>query len=92
MPTATAATSLNLRPLSPNLGAEVRGLRLADGISDSQFDAIYQAFLKHQVLLFEPQDLPEAVHVAFGRRFGTVQVHVMNQYHAGGVSRAVQTV
>lgn len=85
MPTATAATSLNLRPLSPNLGAEVRGLRLADGISDSQFDAIYQAFLKHQVLLFEPQDLPEAVQVAFGRRFGTVQVHVMNQYHAGGV-------
>ena len=84
MLSTTAATSLDLRPLTAKLGAEIRGLRLADGISDGQFAAIYQAFLKHQVLLFEPQDLPEAVQVAFGRRFGAVQVHVMNQYHAGG--------
>jgi len=35
-------------------------------------------------LLFPPQDLPPGNQVAFARRFGEVQVHVMNQYHADG--------
>lgn len=72
------------RPLTPKLGAEIRGLRLADGVDDATFSAIYEAFLRHEVLLFEPQELPPAAHVAFGRRFGEVQVHVMNQYHSDG--------
>ena len=72
------------RPLTPKLGAEIRGLRLADGVDDATFAAIYQAFLRYEVLLFEPQELPPAAHVAFGRRFGEVQVHVMNQYHSDG--------
>lgn len=79
-----AAPELNLRPLTPALGVEIRGLRLADGVDDATFAAIHDAFLRHQVLLFEPQDLPPAAHVAFGRRFGEVQVHVMNQYHSDG--------
>ena len=45
---------------------------------------MYQAFLRYQVLLFPPQDLPPARQVAFARRFGEVQIHVMNQYHADG--------
>lgn len=72
------------RPLTPKLGAEIRGLRLADGVDDATFAAIYQAFLRYEVLLFEPQELPPSAHVAFGRRFGEVQVHVMNQYHSDG--------
>ena len=74
----------DIRPLTPRLGAEVLGVTLAHGISDDLFAAIYRAFLRHQVLLFEPQDVPPATQVAFARRFGEVQVHVMNQYHAGG--------
>ena len=74
----------DIRPLTPRLGAEVLGVTLAHGISDELFAAIYLAFLRHQVLLFEPQDVPPATQVAFARRFGEVQVHVMNQYHAGG--------
>jgi len=34
------------------------------------------------VLLFGPLDLPPGRQVEFARRFGEVQVHVMNQYHA----------
>ena len=74
----------DIRPLTPRLGAEVLGVTLAHGITDQLFAAIYRAFLRHQVLLFEPQDVPPATQVAFARRFGEVQVHVMNQYHAGG--------
>jgi len=70
--------------LTPRLGARIRGVELASGVSDEIFAGIYQAFLRHQVLLFEPQDLPPGDQVAFARRFGEVQVHVMNQYHADG--------
>ena len=76
--------ALDIRPLTPKLGARIRSIRLADGVSDATFAAIYQAFLRYQVLLFEPQDLPPADQVAFARRFGEVQVHVMTQYHADG--------
>ena len=48
------------------------------------FRAIYQAWLRYQVLLFAPQDLPPASQVRFARHFGEVQIHVMNQYHADG--------
>ena len=72
------------RPLSPRLGAEVLGVDLASGVEDNSFRAIRAAFLTHQVLLFDARDLPPARQVEFARRFGEVQIHVMNQYHADG--------
>jgi taurine dioxygenase len=79
--TATASAALHKRPLEGGLGAEIVGLPVAD-IDDAAFPAIYAAFLEHQLLLFRDQDLPPGAQVAFARRFGEVQVHVMNQYHA----------
>jgi alpha-ketoglutarate-dependent taurine dioxygenase len=75
------AAALRLQPLEGGLGAEVLGLQVA-AIDDAVFPAIHAAFLTHQLLLFHGQDLPQAAQVAFARRFGTVQVHVMDQYHA----------
>src|SRR5258708_26582529 len=73
-----------VRPLTPKLGAEISNVKLADDMRDEVFRAIYQAFLRYQVLLFPPQDVPPARQVAFARRFGEVQIHVMSQYHADG--------
>ena len=73
--------ALRLRPFDGGLGAEVLGLQVA-AIDDASFPAIHAAFLAHQLLLFRDQELPPGAQVAFARRFGTVQVHVMNQYHA----------
>ena len=83
---ATVAKSslLGIRPLTPKLGAAIADVKLADGMSDELFCAIYAAFLRYQVLLFPPQDVPPASQVSFARRFGEVQIHVMNQYHADG--------
>jgi len=75
---------LEIRPLTPNLGAAINNVRFADGMSDELFRAIYQAFLRYQVLLFPAQDVTPGEQVAFARRFGEVQIHVMNQYHADG--------
>jgi taurine dioxygenase len=75
---------ITVRPLTANLGAEISGVKLAEAISDEVFDAIYQAYLRYQVLLFPPQELPPGRQVEFARQFGEVQIHVMNQYHADG--------
>lgn len=75
--------SFRVRPLAPRLGAEI-GLDIARGLDDETFREVYRAFLRFQVLLFPPQDLPPARQVELGRRFGELQIHVMNQYHADG--------
>jgi taurine dioxygenase len=79
--TATSAAKLRLRPLAGGLGAELLGLQVA-AVDDAVFPAVHAAFLKHQLLLFRDQALPPAAQIAFARRFGEVQVHVMSQYHA----------
>jgi taurine dioxygenase len=78
------ARLFELQPLTPQLGARVIGLDLAAELSPQAFDALYRAFLRHKVLVFAPLDLPPAAQVAFARRFGEVQVHVMSVYHADG--------
>jgi taurine dioxygenase len=72
------------RPLTPKLGAEILGVDLSKRIDSEVFRGIYEAFLRHQVLLFGPQDVPPGRQVEFARQFGEVQIHVMNQYHADG--------
>ena len=74
----------DVQPLTRNLGARIAGLDLARALSDEEFRALYQLFLRYQVLVFEPHEVPPGGQVAFARRFGEVQVHVMNQYHADG--------
>ena len=78
----TKSWPFQVRPLSPNLGAQLLGVNLSDGVSDALFSAIYQAFLRYQVLLFGTQNLPPDRQVEFARHFGQVQIHVMNQYHS----------
>ena len=70
-----------VKPLHTSFGAEIRGITLADAVGERMFDKVYEAFLDHQLILFRNVDLPPATQVAFARRFGEVQVHVMNQYH-----------
>ncbi len=72
------------KPLTPALGAEISGLDLTQPMSDATFAALYDAFLEDKVLLFPARELPPAAQVAFARRFGEVQVHVMSMYHADG--------
>ncbi len=82
MDTAAIKADLLIQPLTPALGAALPEVDLATGIDQAAFDAVYHALLRYQVLLFGPLDLPPGRQVEFARRFGEVQVHVMNQYHA----------
>jgi taurine dioxygenase len=82
METAALYTDLRMQPLTPAFGAALPDVDLSAGMDQTTFDAVYRALLRYQVLLFGPLDLPPGRQVEFARRFGEVQVHVMNQYHA----------
>ena len=67
---------LGLEPLTATIGAEVAGVDLADDLGDDVIDEIRDALLEWKVLFFrEQQRLDRARHVAFGRRFGDLEVH-----------------
>ena len=71
MNTETATTwPFAVRPLTENLGAELSDIDLAGDVSDEVFRAIYRAFLRYQVLVFPPVDLPPDRQVALARHFG----------------------
>src|SRR5450432_281843 len=81
---ASSDLPFDVRLLTPVLGAEISGMDIARGVLPDVFAALYAAFLRHQVLVFPPSELPPAAQVAFARQFGEVQVHVMSMYHADG--------
>jgi taurine dioxygenase len=67
---------IEVRRFAPALGAEVRGVELADGIDDEAYREIRRAFLEHQVLFFKEQrEIPAAVQVAIGKMFGELHFH-----------------
>ncbi|HYF18533.1 MAG TPA: TauD/TfdA family dioxygenase [Ramlibacter sp.] len=67
--------TIQLRPLSYALGAEVRGVDITQPLRDADWQAVHQAFLRHGVLLVRGQRLTRAQHIAFSRRFGELDCH-----------------
>ena len=72
--------TLDIRPFDAALGAEVRGVDLSREPDDATFRAIERAWNEHSVLLFRDQSIDETRHLAFTRRFGDLEVHVLDQY------------
>ena len=72
---------LHLRPLSPGFGLEASGIDLSERLSDEAFVEIEDAFFDGQVLSIPHQRLTPAEFVAFARRFGPPEPHVIDQFH-----------
>src|SRR6185369_1895908 len=71
---------LEIRPLHDTLGAEVLGLDLSRPLSQEDFEAIHAAHLRHHVLAFRDLRITPAQQVAFSRRFGPLQIHVLRDF------------
>lgn len=63
-------TDLDIRPLSPVIGAEVHGLDLSRPLGADVVAAIRRALCRHLVLFFRDQDLDYEQQATFGRQFG----------------------
>jgi len=67
--------SLTLEPITPALGAVVRGVDLSQPLDAAAFAAVEAALLEHQVLFFRDQDITQAQQRDFAARFGPLHVH-----------------
>lgn len=61
---------IRVTPTTGHIGADIDGVDIGQGIDDAQFAEIRQAFLDHQVIFFQDQELDAAGLAAFAERFG----------------------
>jgi taurine dioxygenase len=71
---------LRATPLTQSFGFEVSGIDLGR-LTDAQFKDLERIFYDHQVLAVRAQTLTPAQFVAFARRIGPPQPHVIDQFH-----------
>jgi len=64
--------SIQIRPITPTIGAEIIGVDLSR-LEDASFTAIHRALLDHLVIVFRDQHLSPENHLAFARRFGDLE-------------------
>ncbi len=67
--------TLQIQTLGPAIGALVRGVTLAQPLSDATRDDLLAALLQHQVLFFENQPITPAQQRALAARFGDLHIH-----------------
>jgi len=74
--------SVNVRPLSPALGAEIEGVDLRDTLDARTWEVVDRAWREHHLLLFRDQELDAEQEVAFAAHFGPVSRQGGNMKHA----------
>lgn len=67
--------------LSPLFGVETTDIDLSQPLADADFAALARTFYEHQVLVLRGQRVSAAQFLAFARRFGPPQPHVIDQFH-----------
>jgi len=66
---------MELVPLGPGFGVEVRGVNLLDVATDGDaYKAVRTAFEEHSLLVFRDQDIVDDVQVAYSRAFGPLEL------------------
>ena len=66
---------MELVPLGPGFGVEVRGVSLLDVATDAEaYKAVRAAFEAHSLLVFRDQDIADDVQAAYSRAFGPLEL------------------
>ena len=72
------------RRLSEVLGIAIEGIDLSRPLSQAAFREVEQALWQGQVLTIKGQNLNPDAYLAFARRFGKPEPHVIDQFHYPG--------
>jgi taurine dioxygenase len=67
-------------PMDTGVGAEIVGIDLSKDMDDATFAEIRAAFYRHSVIVFRKQRITEEQQIAFSRRFGDQEIHLLTQY------------
>ncbi|CAN7778169.1 TauD/TfdA family dioxygenase [Variovorax sp. LjRoot84] len=81
---STTVQRFDIRPFDAPVGAEIVGLDIGKPINEADFARIHRAHLDHHVLVFRDQQITPDQHIAFSRRFGPLEIHVLHQFHLEG--------
>jgi len=66
---------MELVPLGPGFGVEVKGVSMLDVATDDEaYKAVRAAFEQHSLLVFRDQDIADDVQVAYSRSFGPLEL------------------
>lgn len=76
-----------ITPLDASFGAVVTDIRIPD-MDEAQWRIVEDAFHEHAALVFPGQHLTTEEHVAFGERFGEIEVLRAGQKHAAISNKA----
>ena len=68
---------ITIKPLPAPIGASVEGVDLAHPLDDETFGQIEDAYDKYSVLVFRGQKLTPEQHISFGRRFGNLEIVIL---------------
>jgi taurine dioxygenase len=67
--------TIEVRKISPVIGAEIHGVDLSGELGNQQFQEIHDALMDNLVIFFRDQKLSVEQHKAFGQRFGRLHLH-----------------
>jgi len=67
--------TIQVRKLTPAIGAEIFGVDLARPLGNQQFQEVHDALMENLVIFFRDQDMTHDQHKDFGRRFGRLHMH-----------------
>ena len=70
-----AYQSIDVRKLTPSIGAEIFGVDLAKPLGNQQFQEVHDALMENLVIFFRDQKMTIDQHKDFGRRFGPLHTH-----------------
>lgn len=79
---------LTIKALGPHIGAEVSDITLSRPLSDAQFEQLYHALIRHQVLFFRHQPVTPQQQRALAAQFGDLHIHPVYP-HAPGVEEII---
>ncbi len=71
----TEVAVLEVRPLTPTIGAEIHGVDLRLPLDAQTLSEVRAALLDWKVVFFRDQDITTEQHLAFARNFGELEVH-----------------
>lgn len=76
-----AIAKLAVRPIEskrrhPLIGAEVRGIDLSLPLDEAARQHVHDLWMEHLVLVFPDQAITDEQHIAFGKNFGELEIHV----------------
>lgn len=71
--------SIEVIPTGAALGAEIRGVNLAEPLGGNAFAIIERAYDEHGVIFFRDQNITPPQQVAFTRRFGEIAFNIFGE-------------